>query len=51
LYLTLAYVFRRFEMELFETTREDVVIEHDFFVAQPKLDSKGVRAKIIGMEK
>lgn len=28
---------------LFETTREDVDIKHDFFNPQPRLDSKGIR--------
>jgi hypothetical protein len=30
-------------IELFETTRADVDIEHDFFNPFPRLDSKGVR--------
>jgi cytochrome P450 len=43
MYLTLATVFRRFDLELFETTRADVDLAHDFFNACPRLDSKGVR--------
>ncbi len=46
IYLTLAAVFRRFEFELFETTREDVEVYHDFFNPQPKLGSKGVRVMV-----
>jgi hypothetical protein len=42
--LAIATVFRRFEkQELFETTRADVDIQHDLFLPQPKLDSKGIR--------
>lgn len=48
LYLTAATIFRRFEMELFETTTADVQMAHDFFVAAPRLDSKGVRGVITG---
>lgn len=43
MYLTLANIVRRFDLELFETTVEDVKMAHDFFVAVPRLDSKGVR--------
>ncbi|KAL1962675.1 hypothetical protein VTN77DRAFT_9309 [Rasamsonia byssochlamydoides] len=46
LYLTLATVLTRFELELFKTTVEDVKPERDFFVPAPKLDSKGVRARV-----
>lgn len=49
LYLTAATVFRRFEIELFETTIKNIEIAHDFFVAAPSLDSKGVRAVITGL--
>ena len=48
LYLTLAVVFRRFELRLFETGREDVDIAHDFLAAGVKLDSKGVRVIVVG---
>ncbi|KAL9078820.1 MAG: hypothetical protein Q9157_002261 [Trypethelium eluteriae] len=44
--LTLAYLFRRFRLELFETTRADVDIEHDYFTAFPRLDSKGVQVLV-----
>ena len=33
-------------MELFETVREDVEIEHDFFNAFPRFGSKGVRVTL-----
>ena len=43
IYLTLASVFRRFNIELYETTARDVEVAHDFFVPHPHADSKGVR--------
>jgi cytochrome P450 len=47
LYLTLAIITARFEMENYETTAEnDVRIYRDLFVGVPKPGSKGVRAKI-----
>ncbi|OKL60424.1 hypothetical protein UA08_03974 [Talaromyces atroroseus] len=49
LYLTLAKIIPRFEMELYETTIEDVEPARDFFVPVPNLDSKGVRAKVIAV--
>lgn len=49
MYITLATIVRRFDMELFETGMEDVKMVHDFFVAAPRLNSKGVRIKVIGM--
>jgi hypothetical protein len=42
--LAIATVVRRYDrQELFETTRADVDIQHDLFLPQPALDSKGVR--------
>ncbi|KAH0555914.1 hypothetical protein GP486_006142 [Trichoglossum hirsutum] len=46
MYMTLATVFSRFDMELWRTTREDVDIVHDFFNPSPKLDSEGVRVLV-----
>lgn len=43
LFLVIAAV-ARYEMELFETDRSDVEFRHDYQVAYPKLDTKGVRA-------
>lgn len=45
IHLTLAAIFsgKRFELELYETTREDVDVEHDFFNPQPKRGAVGVR--------
>ncbi|KAI1620452.1 putative cytochrome P450 [Exophiala viscosa] len=50
LYLTLAIIMSRLDLENFETTAEnDIKIDRDFFVGIPKPDSKGVRAKVVGM--
>lgn len=46
IYLTLAAVFHRFDMELYETDRSDVDIVHDYFNPSPRHDSKGVRVLI-----
>jgi cytochrome P450 len=43
IYLTLATVFRRYNMELYETTERDAEIVHDFFIPHGHQDSKGVR--------
>lgn len=49
LYLMVAALTRRFEMALWETDASDVAFLHDYQVAIPKLDSKGVRvmAKVL----
>lgn len=39
----------QFEMDLFETGVEDVLIQHEYQIAFPRLDSKGIRAKISGL--
>ena len=44
--MTIANVFRRLEMELFETERDDVTIVCDAFIGHPK-ESKGVRVKVL----
>ncbi|KAA8563986.1 hypothetical protein MFRU_025g00110 [Monilinia fructicola] len=43
LFLTTAYVLRRFDFELFGTTKKDVEIKRDHFVAAPAAGSKGIR--------
>lgn len=50
LYIVLAQLFRRFSLELYETDESDVLLAHDFFLPSPKLDSKGVRVRIVGEE-
>lgn len=47
IYLTLAAIFRQFDMELYDTIRErDVDMAYDFFNPCPSLDSPGVRVLI-----
>ena len=46
LYLTLANMFSRFDMKLFETSERDISMEHDFFAPFGPSDSKGVRVTI-----
>lgn len=49
LYLALANIFRKFELELYDVVRErDVDVSHDFFNPSPKLESVGVRARVVG---
>ena len=49
-YIALASVMRRFSLELYQTDSSDVEVAHDFFLPCPKLDSKGVRVKVIETE-
>lgn len=46
LYLTLEAVFRRFNLQLFDTTRADIDVAHDFVAGTPRVDSKGVRVLV-----
>jgi cytochrome P450 len=46
LYLAVATILHRYSLELFETSREDIDMAHDFFDPATKLDSKGLRVKI-----
>lgn len=45
LYITLSTIVTRFDWEMYETTLDDIVCKHDFFVAVGDLNSKGVRAR------
>jgi hypothetical protein len=51
LFIGLAHIFRKFRFQLYETDKSDVVAIHDFFLPSPKMDSKGVRVKVIDVEK
>ena len=48
LHVVAATIVRRFQFELFETTREDVEIVFDAFVGQLRPESEGVRVKVVG---
>ena len=47
LYTAIAVVHRRFELELFETEDGDVRPSRDLFTAGVKVDSKGIRVRIL----
>lgn len=44
--LAMASIYRDVKFELYETTREDVTMAHELFLAFPKVTSKGVRMLI-----
>lgn len=43
LFLTLAIVLTRFDMETYDTTAEDVRVARDYFVGVPEPGSQGVK--------
>jgi len=47
----LAAIFRRFTFELYETDVSDTILKHDYFAPTVKLDSQGIRVKVISVEK
>ncbi len=47
LYFTISAVARRFDLELFETGFEDVNLERDWTIPQPRIGSKGVQAMVL----
>ncbi|KAJ8068064.1 hypothetical protein OCU04_003638 [Sclerotinia nivalis] len=48
LFLTTAYVLKRFNLELYGTTKKYVEIKRDHFVAAPAVGSKGIRVMVKG---
>lgn len=38
----------KYDMELFETDERDIRFQHDYHVAHPRLNSKGIRVTILG---
>ena len=46
LYLTLATLFRKYDMRLFDTRREDVEPARDFFVPAPEPGGSGLRITV-----
>lgn len=46
IYLALASIIRRFNMNLWNTTSEDVQVSRDMFLPRPKRGSKGVRVLV-----
>jgi hypothetical protein len=49
-YIALASVIRRCSLQLYETDASDIEVAHDFFLPCAKLDSKGVRVKVLEVE-
>ena len=48
MYITLATLFRRYEMVLFETGVEDVQVAHEYHIPQVRKGSRGVRVLVKG---
>ncbi|ESZ89926.1 hypothetical protein SBOR_9688 [Sclerotinia borealis F-4128] len=48
LYLTTAHILTRFDFSLYETTKKDVEIKRDHFVAAPAAGSMGIRVIVTG---
>jgi cytochrome P450 len=46
LYLMTAAFFNQFDAELFETSRKDIEMVHDYFAPFPAVDSKGLRVML-----
>ena len=46
LYVATSTIFRRMNMELYETDITDIAVKYDNFTPKAKLDSKGVRVLI-----
>jgi cytochrome P450 len=47
MYLTLASILRRFDLELYETTEVEMEYKHDFFAPQFEYTSKGLRVTVL----
>jgi hypothetical protein len=48
MYLALAMVMSRVDLELFETDESEVKVHRDYLVLGSKPGSKGIRARVIG---
>lgn len=48
IYITLARVITRFDMQLFKTDECDIQMVHDWYVLQPRQSSVGVQAMAVG---
>ena len=50
LYIIIACLFRRYELELYDTVRErDIDVVRDCFLGEASLESPGVRVKVVGV--
>ncbi|QKX52975.1 uncharacterized protein TRUGW13939_00046 [Talaromyces rugulosus] len=49
IYLAMAAIFRRFDLQLFDTTfKRDVETVRDCFLTEARLESQGIRVKVVG---
>jgi cytochrome P450 len=49
LYFGLAMIWRRFELEIWDTVeKRDVLTSHDCFLGMPDLGSEGIKARVVG---
>jgi hypothetical protein len=47
MYMTVATILRRFDLELYDTVRErDIDVVRDCFLGEPSFESKGVGVKL-----
>lgn len=51
IYIVIATVVRKYSLELYETTIEDVKMAHDLFDPAPSVDSNGLRVMVTGRNK
>lgn len=51
LHLGVSQVFRRLDLELYETSYRDVEITWDGFAGGFRSDSKGIRVKVVGVRR
>jgi hypothetical protein len=50
LLVALGTAFRYFSFEIADSDVTDVLLAHDFFAPFPKMDSRGVRVKVVGID-
>ncbi|KAF2162127.1 hypothetical protein M409DRAFT_69340 [Zasmidium cellare ATCC 36951] len=50
-FMMVGRLFRQFKLELYGTDESDVKLAHDFFLPSPRLDSKGIRVRVLGVER
>ena len=46
MYITVATIFRRFDMQLYETTYADIEPAHEYHIPQVRKESKGVQVLV-----
>ena len=46
MYITIAVLFRRYALELYETGKADVEVAHEYHIPQIRKDSNGIRVLV-----